>query len=75
MIESNAVQMCARKMPAVVGHVRAIDVFLEEFESVDADCRKQLRLEVSSGVYIHLSVITHKVRLYLFRTQPRGQAD
>ena len=40
--------MCARKMPAVVGLVRAIDVFLEEFESVDADCRKQLRLEVSS---------------------------
>ena len=51
MIESNAVQMCARKISAVAGDARAaIDVCRRAVEAVEADCRKQLRLEVSAGV-------------------------
>jgi hypothetical protein len=58
MIESNAVQMCACKMSTVA--CATIDVCRRAVEAVEADCWKHVRLEVSSGVYFHLSLMSRK---------------
>lgn len=51
MLETSAVQMCARKVAAVAGDARtALDVCRRAVEVVESDTRRQLKLGIYSFV-------------------------
>jgi len=52
VLESSAVQMCARKVAAVAGDARtALDVCRRAIETVESDTRRQLKLGILSSVF------------------------
>ena len=49
MLESSAIQICARKVAAVAGDARtALDVCRRAVEAVESDTRRQLKLGMMS---------------------------
>jgi len=52
VLESSAVQLCARKVAAVAGDARtALDVCRRAVEAVESDTRRQLKLGNMSRVF------------------------
>lgn len=52
MIESSAVQLCARKVASVAGDARtALDVCRRAVETVESDTRRQLKLGILSRAF------------------------
>lgn len=76
VVESAAVQMCARKISAVAGDARAaIDVCRRAVEAVEADCRRQLRFDSAAGqcseLFLHLlaaccQLLVHELGQYKY---------
>jgi len=60
VLESSAVQMCARKVAAVTGDARkALDVCRRAIEAVESDTRRQLKLgRARPQISISFSILT-----------------
>jgi cell division control protein 6 len=58
MIDTVAVQMCARKISAIAGDARAaIEVCRRAVEAVETDCRQQLRLQANTSNILLFSLV------------------